>query len=183
MVFIRILHFRFIRSSFIQAIGEELIERRCKHDLLIYRSSSVPSRYRRDRCQGRTVAFPRSSRRRSCRSVAIGRYIRFVSENDDAATPCDEKWRVRVKSPEWNAWIGLARGACHGTGIDSKWWITERARTASSLDVFALRRLTPSPFPLCFERHSDAFYQCVLFPSLFLSLHIFVKVSPVCVVS
>lgn len=103
----------------------------------------MPSRYRRDRRQGRTVAFPRTSRRRSCRSVAIGLYIRFVSENDDAATPCDEKWRVRVKSPEWNAWIGLARGACHGTGIDSKWWITERGRTASSLDVFRAPKTHP----------------------------------------
>lgn len=30
----------------------------------------------------------------------------------------EEKWRVRRKSPEWNAWIGLAPS--HGTGIDSR---------------------------------------------------------------
>lgn len=107
------------------------------------------------------AAFPRTSRRRRCRSARwVG--IRFVSENDDAATPCDEKWRVRVKSPEWNAWIGLARGACHGTGIDSKWWITEHGRFASSLGMFALWRLSSSPSPLCFVRHSDVFYQHVL---------------------
>lgn len=56
----------------------------------------------------------------------------FVSESDDAVTMQREKWRVRRKSPEWNAWIGLARSECYGTGIDSAWWITKHRRFSTS---------------------------------------------------